>query len=58
MHCPWCELDYDLTPETERAHLKVCPVFQKLPVVEWRNGKTFVALPSDPKILVERERIN
>ena len=57
MHCPWCELDYDLTPETERIHLAKCPVFQAVPVAEVRDGKTFVAWPSDPEILVERERI-
>jgi hypothetical protein len=56
MECPWCELDYDLTPETEPIHLATCPVFQTLPVAEFRNGKTFVALPSDPEILVERRR--
>ena len=30
--CPWCEEEYDLTPETEQAHLALCPVFQALPV--------------------------
>ena len=55
--CPWCELEYELTPETEREHLKVCSVFQTLPVAEIHNGKTFVAVPGCPDILVERERI-
>ena len=57
MNCPWCEVDYDLDPKTERRHLAVCKVFQTLPVAAFKDGKTFVALPSDPEILVERERI-
>ena len=55
--CPWCELEYELTPETEKAHLAVCPVFQTLPVAAVKHGKTFVALPGYPDILCERERI-
>ena len=56
--CPWCELEYDLTPYTEPDHLKVCPVFQSAPVAEVRaDGKTFVRLPSDENILVQRVRI-
>jgi len=53
--CPWCELEYDLTPET--AHLAICPVFQTSPVAEVRDVRTFVALPSEPTILCERVRI-
>jgi hypothetical protein len=56
--CPWCELEYDLDPESERRHLQICKVFQGLPVVETRGGKAYVALPGDPGILVERERVN
>lgn len=56
--CPWCELEYELTPETERTHLAICPVYQGLPVAEMTpEGKTFVALPSSPNILVERVKI-
>ncbi len=55
--CPWCELEYELTRESEEIHLKICPVFQTLPVAEVCNGKTFVALPSYPDILVERLRL-
>jgi len=55
--CPWCELEYELTPETEKAHLAVCPVFQTLPVAAVKDGKTFVALPGYPDILCERGRI-
>lgn len=56
--CPWCELEYELTPDTEREHLKICQVFQTLPVAETSpEGKTFVALPNFPDILVERVRI-
>lgn len=58
LHCYWCEEQYDLTPDTEREHLAVCRVFQTLPVAEVRDGKTFVALPDNPKILVERVRVN
>lgn len=56
--CIWCGLEYDLTPKTERDHLKICTVFQTLPVAVVKNGNTFVALPDDPEILCERERIN
>ncbi len=57
--CPWCEEEYFLTPETERVHLKTCPVFQTLPVAERTSeGKTFVAVPGYPDILVERVRLN
>jgi hypothetical protein len=56
--CPWCELEYKLTPETEREHLAICPVFQTLPVAAVdKDGKTFVELPGWPGILCERERI-
>jgi hypothetical protein len=56
--CPWCEEEYDLTPDTERIHLESCPVFQTLPVAETRaDGKTFVRLPSNENILVERVRV-
>ena len=55
--CPWCSFEYDLTPQTESQHLAICPVYQTLPVAEFHNGKTFVALPSDPDILVERTRL-
>jgi hypothetical protein len=55
--CRWCDLEYEITPETEREHLKVCPVYQTLPVAEIRNGKTFVALPGCDNILVERVRV-
>jgi hypothetical protein len=55
--CPWCDEEYDLTPVTEPVHLASCPVFQTLPVAEVVNGKTFVRLPSDENILVERVRI-
>ena len=59
MNCPWCDVEYDLNPETEREHLKVCPVFQTLPVAFVSPaGKTFVAFPSTPSILVERVRVN
>lgn len=57
--CPWCDLEYEITPETEAAHLAVCSVFQTLPVAFTReDGKTFVALPSNPEILCERRRVN
>lgn len=57
--CPWCGLEYDLMPDTEKAHLAVCSVFQKLPVAETTSdGRTFVALPDDEGILVERVRVN
>jgi hypothetical protein len=56
--CPWCELEYDLTPETERLHLAVCKVFQSLPVAQVKDGKTYVALPGWPDILCERQRVN
>lgn len=56
--CPWCENAYDLTHETEREHLRVCPVFQGLPVAETTpDGRTFVALPFHQGILVERVKI-
>lgn len=55
--CPWCELEYEMTPEAEREHLKVCPVFQSLPVAVVKDGKTFVALPGYPDILCERVRV-
>jgi hypothetical protein len=56
MECPWCELEYDLNAETERAHLAICKVFQSLPIVETSpSGKTFVEYA--PGILVERVRI-
>ena len=58
MNCPWCDVEYDLNPETEREHLKVCTVFQSLPVAEFKDGKMFVALPDWPEILVERVRVN
>lgn len=56
--CPWCKQEYDLNPESERLHLAVCAVFQTLPVAEVRYGKTFVALPGNPRILCERVRVN
>ena len=56
--CPWCGTEYDLTPETEPEHLRICTVFQSLPVSETTaDGRTFVALPDNPEILVERIRI-
>jgi len=55
--CPWCEEEYDLTAITEKVHLATCCVFQSLPVAEVVNGKTYVRLPSDENILVERVRI-
>lgn len=56
--CPWCKKEYALTPETEREHLKTCIVFQSLPVVQvTSDGRTFVALPDNPDVLVERTRI-
>lgn len=58
MTCPWCDLEYDLTPQTEKTHLLRCDVYQNLPVAEITpSGKIFVALPSNPNILVERVRI-
>jgi hypothetical protein len=56
--CPWCHLQYDLTPETEPSHLSLCPVFQGLPAAQVVNGKVFVALPNYPSILVERPSVN
>jgi len=56
--CPWCEVEYDLTPETELAHLAECKVFQSLPVALVKDGKTYVALPGRPDILCERQRVN
>lgn len=59
MTCPWCNYEYAAFNEpTERRHLLECPVYQKLPVAETRNGKQYVALPNNPEILVERSRIN
>jgi hypothetical protein len=55
--CPWCEVEYELTPETEQQHLAVCEVFQNLPVAELKNGKTFVSLPSCSNILIERIKL-
>lgn len=54
--CPWCDENYDLTPETEKVHLKTCRIYQSLPVAETTSdGRTFVAVPDYPNILVERE---
>jgi len=55
--CPWCDLEYEITPEKEIAHLEICPMFQALPVAEVRDGKTYVAWPYAPNILVERVRV-
>ena len=56
--CPWCEEEYEITQVNEQLHLVKCSVFQTLPVFEVKEGKVFVALPSDPNILCERVRIN
>lgn len=57
--CDWCGHEYaEFNAQQEAAHLKVCAVFQGLPVAVWKDGKQFVALPGYPDILVERERAN
>jgi hypothetical protein len=57
--CDWCSYEYPVfNKDMEREHLQICKVFQSLPVAQFVNGKTFVALPDDPNILVERVRIN
>jgi hypothetical protein len=61
--CPWCGVVYELNVETEWEHLALCPVFQTLPVAEFKDGKTFVLLPGTgpdfgtDKILCERVRM-
>ncbi len=57
--CPWCGLQYDLTPKTERRHLALCDIFQSLPVAfTSETGQQFVAVPKHPTILCERVRPN
>lgn len=57
--CMWgCGHEYgEFNAATEQAHLRVCPIFQSLPVAEIRDGRAFVRCPPPyEEILVERER--
>ena len=55
MHnCTWCGIRYDLDHDSEMVHLEYCNSFQDRPIVEYKNGKPFVALPGYPYILIQK----